>query len=75
MLLRNEAGRRIVASDELGSNKAVAEGVEGPEVLAALGELGCDVAQGYYTGRPMPAADFDCWLQREGLAPRCELAA
>jgi Amt family ammonium transporter len=33
----------------------VAEGVETPEQLAALCELGCDLAQGYFLARPMPA--------------------
>ncbi len=36
----------------------VAEGVELPSHLAALGELGCDYAQGYYFSRPVPAEEF-----------------
>jgi EAL domain-containing protein (putative c-di-GMP-specific phosphodiesterase class I) len=49
----------------------VAEGVETPEVLAALDALGCDVAQGFHLGRPMPAEEFEAWLaesQRRDLA-------
>ena len=34
--------------------KTVAEGVETKEQLAALRELGCDKAQGYWLGRPGP---------------------
>jgi EAL domain-containing protein (putative c-di-GMP-specific phosphodiesterase class I) len=34
----------------------VAEGVETPEVLAAVKELGCDMAQGYLFGRPASLA-------------------
>ncbi|WP_244434152.1 EAL domain-containing protein [Azospirillum sp. B506] len=34
---------------------AVAEGVEDAETLEALRALNCDVAQGYYLGRPGPA--------------------
>jgi EAL domain-containing protein (putative c-di-GMP-specific phosphodiesterase class I) len=30
----------------------VAEGIEQPEVLEQLRELGCDVAQGYLLGKP-----------------------
>ena len=33
--------------------KVVAEGVEQREILDALVEMGCDVAQGYIIGRPM----------------------
>ncbi|AEV85770.1 signal peptide protein [Actinoplanes sp. SE50] len=39
----------------------VAEGVEDATAVAALRELGCDIAQGYHYARPMPAADFDRW--------------
>jgi len=33
----------------------VAEGVEDEDTLAALREMGCDVAQGFYIGRPLRA--------------------
>ena len=33
----------------------VAEGVETPDNLALISELGCDTAQGYLLGRPLPA--------------------
>jgi diguanylate cyclase (GGDEF)-like protein len=41
----------------------VAEGVEHRKVLDALSELGCDVVQGYYYSRPLPAADIVHWLR------------
>ena len=43
----------------------VAEGVETEEVQAALQHLGCDRVQGYYIGKPGPAADLLARLQRE----------
>ena len=38
--------------------RIIAEGVELPSHLAALGDLGCDYAQGYYFSRPVPAEEF-----------------
>jgi EAL domain-containing protein (putative c-di-GMP-specific phosphodiesterase class I) len=35
--------------------RVVAEGIEDVATLELLGELGCDLAQGYYISRPMPA--------------------
>jgi diguanylate cyclase (GGDEF)-like protein/PAS domain S-box-containing protein len=37
----------------------VAEGIETAEQLAALRSMGCDRAQGYLVGRPMPAQEID----------------
>jgi EAL domain-containing protein (putative c-di-GMP-specific phosphodiesterase class I) len=35
--------------------RVVAEGIEDGDTLDLLSELGCDLAQGYYISRPMPA--------------------
>jgi EAL domain-containing protein (putative c-di-GMP-specific phosphodiesterase class I) len=35
--------------------RVVAEGIEDVETLDLLGNLGCDLAQGYYISRPTPA--------------------
>lgn len=52
--------------------KSVAEGVEDPADWRLLRRLGCDVAQGYLIGRPMPGQDLQDWrdaweLRRAGL--------
>jgi len=46
---------------ELGHNlgmRIVAEGIETEEVYARVAALGCDEAQGYLMGRPVPAEAF-----------------
>jgi predicted signal transduction protein with EAL and GGDEF domain len=53
----------------------VAEGVETPEQADFLTAHGCDEAQGYHLGRPMPEAAFADLLmahsrERSGEAPR-----
>ena len=40
----------------------VAEGVETKETLGLLQELGCDSAQGFYLGRPMPMPEMLAWV-------------
>ncbi len=42
----------------------IAEGIETPGQLRVLRELGCDIGQGYYFGRPTEAADVD-WAARK----------
>jgi EAL domain-containing protein (putative c-di-GMP-specific phosphodiesterase class I) len=39
-----------------------AEGVENEATWAMLRELGCDLAQGYWISRPLPAAELMQWL-------------
>ena len=41
----------------------IAEGVETEEQMLALKKLGCDVVQGYYFARPMPAEEFVSFLK------------
>ena len=40
----------------------IAEGVETEEQMLALRELGCDMVQGYYFGKPVSAADFERFM-------------
>lgn len=47
---------------ELGM-RAVAEGVEDRDDWEFLCEAGCDLAQGYYIARPMPANNLRHWIE------------
>ena len=49
--------------------KVVAEGVENKETLSTLLDLGCDIAQGYYISKPVPADELVRWLARHNAAP------
>jgi diguanylate cyclase (GGDEF)-like protein len=51
----------IELAHNLGLN-ATAEGVEDAATLRWLADAGCDQAQGYHIGRPMPAQAFATWL-------------
>ena len=48
--------------------KVVAEGIEDEACLAFLRDAGCDMAQGYLIGRPMPAPDLVATLEKRALA-------
>ncbi len=39
--------------------ETIAEGVETEEQFKYLNEISCDIIQGYYLGKPMPAADIE----------------
>jgi diguanylate cyclase (GGDEF)-like protein/PAS domain S-box-containing protein len=54
--------------------EVVAEGVEDEPTLTRLRELGCDFAQGYHLGRPMPAVAATEWLRQRVNARGMDLA-
>lgn len=64
----------ITLAHDLGI-KVVAEGVENQKMWDRLARLGCDVAQGYLIGKPMPAADFERWLDEAGASRKKAVAA
>ncbi len=50
--------------------RVVTEGIEDAEALRLLTELGCDLAQGYYIGRPKPADELVLPAVSSRLRPR-----
>ena len=48
-------------SEKLGI-KTVAEGIETQEQLNYLGEINCDIIQGYIFSMPLEASEFELWL-------------
>jgi diguanylate cyclase (GGDEF)-like protein/PAS domain S-box-containing protein len=54
----------IMAIGERLGLEVVAEGIEEPEQIDALQNLGFDLGQGFYFGRPMPAGSLDEHLER-----------
>ncbi|HWL68039.1 MAG TPA: EAL domain-containing protein [Geminicoccus sp.] len=58
--------RAVVALAETLKVRVVGEGVETRQQFEFLRALGCNEAQGYLIGRPMPAADALVWLRNGG---------
>jgi len=49
--------------------KVVAEGIETQASWDQLAKLGCDIAQGYFIARPMPAEELQGWVERYNASP------
>jgi diguanylate cyclase (GGDEF)-like protein len=69
-LMADQTDALIVGSTvELGHSlglRVVAEGVETEDEWAGLQMLGCDIAQGFFLGRPMPPDQLIAWLHASG---------
>ncbi|MEM9533205.1 MAG: bifunctional diguanylate cyclase/phosphodiesterase [Pseudomonadota bacterium] len=67
-LVKNPADQAIAQSvidlSHRFKKRVVAEGIEDAGTYKALAKMGCDIGQGYFIARPMPAADFEQWLTR-----------
>ncbi|HTP38609.1 MAG TPA: EAL domain-containing response regulator [Steroidobacteraceae bacterium] len=65
----NDATLRAICSASLRMAQqlrmqVVAEGIEDQSDWDLLGSMGCDVGQGYFIARPMPAAALPAWLHQ-----------
>jgi diguanylate cyclase (GGDEF)-like protein/PAS domain S-box-containing protein len=71
--LREPRNAAIVrAALELGHSlgmRVTAEGIEDAATYEALRELGCDVGQGYFFSRPLPADQLAAWLKQSPWQP------
>jgi len=67
MMTSRDSALIVRSTIELGHNlglKVIAEGVESQALWDQLGAWGCDVAQGFFVGEPMPADRFNEWETR-----------
>ena len=55
--------------------RVVAEGVETDGQLTLLRDAGCDLVQGYYFSRPLPAKEYEALIEREIAAGRPPVSA
>ncbi|MES1195911.1 MAG: EAL domain-containing protein, partial [Steroidobacter sp.] len=47
--------------------RVVAEGIETVQMLRAVGQSGCDIAQGYLIAKPLGAAELSTWLDTQTI--------
>ena len=74
--LESDEGARALAGAVTGIGTSlrltiVAEGVENDAQRRILQEQGCQVAQGYFFARPMPAAALTAWMQSRAREAAC----
>ena len=62
----------IISISDYLSVPVIAEGVETKEQLRALKTLGCDIVQGYFFSRPVPAGEFEPFILQKKEADLAE---
>ncbi|WP_097278488.1 putative bifunctional diguanylate cyclase/phosphodiesterase [Caenispirillum bisanense] len=67
-------GAMVTLARSLGL-RVVAEGIEVAEAVEVCRVLGCDLAQGYFFSRPLPAADVEALLRQDAAAAGAGSAA
>lgn len=67
MVMNNESLSLVAGIISMAHNirfKVIAEGVETNQQLMYLGDVGCDVAQGYLFSKPLPANELQVWIEK-----------
>jgi len=54
--------------------KVVAEGVKSEAIWNRLSAMGCDIAQGYFIAKPMPASNIVKWMENSGFSEPVDLS-
>ncbi len=62
----------IIGISDFLSVPVIAEGVETGEQLHALKNLGCDLVQGYFFSKPVPAGEFEAFILQKKEADLAE---
>jgi EAL domain-containing protein (putative c-di-GMP-specific phosphodiesterase class I) len=55
--------RSVIAMAHELALDVVTEGVEHQHIWDTVSDLGCDVIQGYFVSRPLPASELERWLR------------
>ncbi len=61
----------IKLSRKIGA-QTVAEGIETREQLELLNSVGCDMVQGFFFSKPLPADEFETWKQKRSGMEKTE---
>ena len=56
--------RTVIALGQSMGMTVIAEGIESEQLFASLRDMTCDVGQGYFISRPMPAEQVVEWCRR-----------
>ena len=65
----------IIGISDFLSVPVIAEGVETEEQLHALKNIGCDIVQGYFFSRPVPASEFEPFILQKKEADAAYIRA
>ena len=75
--IRESSESRKIVNGILGMAKSLnlpttAEGIEDVDLRTRMAALGCEIGQGYFFAKAMPAPSVPGWLEKAGDAPPAE---